>query len=359
MEPDKVLRDNSMKGWGFFIVLAFLGGVLWFFRPEQWIVAIVLAVVGLLFVILSPTLTVRVSPSKGILSLQSTSIFKRTHKEYPIANIRAIEIESTRAIREITTDHRSTFRLVMRMNDQTTVPFHTTYTSNYRTLEKQAIQIRKWLGLSQTEEKPRGYASNLTTDVLKAAQQMVTSQQETLTGSQAQVYVSDDVHWKLETRSIGTLPISCWSSPDFTLADHFYYITQKMEGQRDLGGILGGLNSTLFVQAMNIFGITEEQAPGRNTGQLISNLDPRLSNDYSVFSDSVLLLNKVLNPWVVNALAVWADKNPLPKGSQNQTIILIGPKGVNLYGFGYSDQEKLDKLTDLGVEMVKSLKSFG
>lgn len=357
MNNKKVIRSYPTALWTFAVVLTLLGIFFYFNTAGNWILPAIFFVAALVVILVSPTLTISVDNVAGLIAIQSRSLIKKSIKEYPIANIKTIEIESS-THRDLDDHTKNTsFRLVMKLNDNTVVPFQSYYSGNLLGLNHQCNQLREITGLNKSGETPQGLIQNLMGSKLQEVQEKMVEEQESITGEQDDERVTGDIHWKLETKSVGAIPISRWISKDFTLPDHFFYLTQKVKGQSDMGGFLSGLSKTLFIQSMNIYGFTDFHAPGRDSGQQLSSLDATLSPHFSGFSDSILLQNRIINPWVKDALVAWAEQNPLKQGSQDQLVLLIGPTGVYLSMLGLASQEHLDKMTVLGVEIVKSLKS--
>ncbi len=170
--------------------------------------------------------------------------------------------------------------------------------------------------------------------------------------------MTDGVRWRMETRALANAPITRWTSPDFKLDNGFIYIVQVIPGQKaSSGGLLGGLNNMLFKQSISMYGYTAADTPGIETAQPMQNMDPRLEQHFMAFTSNQSAARQILNPWVIMPLLQWAQKYPMQQGQSgygSQLTALYGPNGVTIALLGLSTPDRLQEITALGVELVKS-----
>ncbi len=356
MNEVKVIRNRPVGLFITAILLLLLALFMTSLGGQNIIIAVILLIPIILIILLMPVQTYTVDPTGGRLIIQSKSILKKSHKEIPIADIKTIEIDTS--THRDGSDRSTNYRLVARMKDDTIIPFQSYFSGGLLKINKQCSQLREWMHLNDPEQT-QGLVRNLVGSEMDAVQEKFIAQQEAVTGEQDEVYVTGDVHWKMETKTVGTIPMSRWHSKDFTLDGDFFFIVQKLAGQKDMPavGFLSGLATTMFQQSMNIYGFTDFHAPGRNGGRNMDNYDNRLKAHFSIYGSNENLVERVANPWVVNTLLNWAEKYPLKQGTDNQLAILVGSQGVYLAKLKLVDQQILSDMTDLGVELVKSLKA--
>lgn len=208
-------------------------------------------------------------------------------------------------------------------------------------------------GLSKGfDESPQG--------VFRAAQQVgakaAQRQQESFTGPNEAMRVTDGIHWQLESIGIGGGPGTRWSSPDFKMRDGFLYLAQKVAGQSDLG-ILTPLSSMLFKQSIALYGFDLFDTPNIASAQGYK-LTPSLETHFTAFTSNPREARQVLNPWVQNPLEAWGTKYPLRQfqsGTRfSQIVILFNPNGVHIATLGVLQPDQVEELTHLGMELIKA-----
>lgn len=356
MNQTKTIRNRPIIQVLIATIFILMGGYTIFQARMGYVMPGIFVVIGLALLLFSSTDTIRADPAAGKLEIESRSMLRRKSTIISVADIRTIEIDSFVQHRTSNNKSSNNYRVVVKKKDGGVIPVQSNYSSNLISANQLCSALRQTLNLNDPE-KPQGLIENMAGSQLEMVREGFAKQQEALTGEAGADHETAGVHWKLETRNTGAVVINHWHSADFILPDHFLYIAQKVHGSANLGGILGGLNKALFAQSMTIYGFTDFHAPGLNQGDVIDPLNQRLQADYTAYSDTVLLLDRLLNNYVINALATWAQGHPLKQGSQNQLALLVGPKGLYLAAMGLSTPERLQETTNLGVELVKSFQS--
>jgi hypothetical protein len=345
------LREYPIFGWFFGLAALAFGAYTLRTDPAQVIMPIGAAVVCLLFFGLSSILVVKADRSTGTLTIQRISLLRRYKRELPVSSLAAIQMEQTSSYDSSSSSHRSTsYRIVAITRDQEIIPFRIAYSGGRWAKEANAKKLREFLGVGGADMSISG--------MLKTASGMAAEkfkeEQETITGDQDTEQVTDGVHWKLETKSMGGSPVSRWFSPDFQWNGNFVYIAQKMQGQTSQGGLMSVVGKMLFKTSLSLYGFTSELTPGLDSAEILTPLDAQLEPLFTAFTNNPSEALQLLNPWTAMPLAAWAQKYPLKQGNTNQLAILFSPQGVYVAMLGLVNPEFLNELTALGVELVKA-----
>jgi hypothetical protein len=335
----------------------FLAIAAWIFlqEPGQPTLLIMPGAIGVLLLATARIKIVSVDRGAGQLTIRSIGLIPGRLVEIPIADILAVDVESTRS--SSSRSNRPTYRVVFRCRDGSTVPLRNYYSSGSGPKYQKANEIRALLGMDSTQSSQGG----LMQMAAQISQKVYQEQQEGLTGSQAQENVKDGVHWYLQTRSMGGTGVTRWFSPDAKFPDGFLYLAQKVTGQKSGGGLFGGIGSMLVKQTLSLYGFGGEDTPGLESAGLLANPDPRLDPHFTGFTSNQNLARQILSPWAITPLADWAQRYPLKTLSSenvfNQLVVLFCPKGIYLATLGTLIPEAVEELTALGVELVKTQSS--
>ncbi len=192
------------------------------------------------------------------------------------------------------------------------------------------------------------------------AQAQFQQQQESMTGSEETEHLTEGVHWLLQTRSYGAMPVTRWFSSDFCTAGEFLYITQKVKGQgSSASGFFAGLGKMMMHQALSVYGFGVEYTLNLDGAQFITSLDQNLEISFSVFASSDYIARQIVNPWVIAPLVDWAYRYPLKTIQTDNQIfgqlaVMFCPQGVYVASAGTMIPEAVEELTTLGIALVKA-----
>jgi hypothetical protein len=354
MKNDRVIRYYPFTAW--LGAILFLGAGIYFniaFKMNLATTLIVCAV-GLILFVFGQFETITVDQNGKTIHIHRRTVIKKTDITIQQDEIATIELD-TLTHRDSSRRRSTEYRPVIKKKDGTDIPVRSIYSGNLVSVNNLCSQLRVWLNLNDPE-KPQGLVQNLMGSKLELMREGMEQQQEAITGESDDIHETAGIHWQLKTRNTGSSPVSQWTSTDFTDPDHFVYLAQKVHGSANLGGFLSGLTKTLYIQSMAIYGFTDFHAPDMQNGTVYDNINERIDADFGGFGDSVAGLRKIVNSYVIQALSDWAIRHPL-KQNGVQMAVLIGPKGVYLATLGLVSQDHLQEMTNLGVELVKSLKS--
>lgn len=346
------IREYPVFEWFFGLAALAFGTFTLRADPTQYFVPIAAAGVCLLFFVLSTILIVKADRNAGTLTIQRISLLRRFKREIPVSDLIAIQLESTRSYSSSSHSRSTTYRIVAITKDQQVIPFRPSYSSGSWTKEAKAKKLREFLGVGGADMSIGG--------MLRTASSMAAEQfkveQESITGDQDTYQVTDGVHWKLDTKAMGSSPVSRWFSPDYQMADSFVYVTQKIQGQSSQGGLMSVVGKMLFKTSLSLYGFPPDLTPGVDNAEMLVPLDPQLEPHFMVYTSYLSGARQLLNPWTAMPLAAWAQKYPLKQGNNNQLAILFCPQGVYVAMMGLVNPEFLQELTALGVELVKAQK---
>lgn len=307
---------------------------------------------GLLFLVFTYALTVTADKQTGMLTLDYRSIFHHSVKEILLSQIQSVRVDSSRTRNRGRTS--TTYRVEAILKNGETVPFRSYHTSNMFKHQKWANELRTFLNLGEAlDETPMG----LFRAARQVGAQVSQSQQEAMTGSNAEMRNTNGVNWQLQSFGMGAAPGTRWFSPDFKAQSGFLFLAQKVAGQSSTG-FLASLGATLFKQSISLYGFDASDAPNIQTADTYASLSPALDQHFMAFTSNQAEAAQILNPWVQGPLADWGAKYPLQQfqsGARfSQIVVLFSPKGVYIATQGTLAPDKLEELTQLGVELVRS-----
>ncbi len=349
-----VIREYPFGLWIAGLILAGSGAYFYTKTPGQWIVVAVLAGVGLILLLTATVLTITADRTNGMLTLRYRSLlFLGSKKEIPLSEIAAVQVEMSQSGSRSSRGGSSgpSYRIVVVRKDGQVVPFRSYYSGGASGKQKKAAQLRAFLGVEGADQTPLGMLKT----GMQEVQQRFQEQQESMTGSQDAEHVTDGVHWKVSTVTFGASAITHWFSPDFQCVSGFLFLTQKVEGQKTVGG---GLGKMLYQQSVGLYGFSSEDTPGLSAAEVLPSLDPQLDSHFSAFTSDSGAARQILNPWIAAPLADWATRYPLKQvqkpGLFGQLVVLFSPRGVYVASLGTMIPEAVEELTNLGVELVKT-----
>ncbi len=352
-----VLHDRPYGLW-LFGAAFFVAGLIIIFTTENGVFpGILIGGIGVVMLASTASLTIKADRAARKLTLNYRSLLRHEEKVIPFADIAAIDVEmSVSGERRGTRTRRTpTYRVALRTRGGENIPFRSYYSGGITPHQTMANQLRAFIGVGGSDMASSPALSETRS---ASSEQLYRDAQQGMTGSQSEEQITEGVHWRLETRAFANTPVNRWISPDFKLDQGFIYIVQSMPGQKaSTGGLLGGLNNLLFRQSLSIYGFSESDTPGIDQAQPLSNPDPRLEQHYMVFTNNPYAARQILNPWVVMPLVNWAQTYPLQQGQSGygtQLAVLYGPSGVTIAFFGLATPERLQEITAIGVELVKS-----
>lgn len=350
-------HDRPYALW-FFGAIFFVMGALILFAPDaSFLFGLLFGGAGALILMLTSSLTVTADKTTRTLKLTHRSLLRRSEKAVPFGEIAAIDVEMSLSSSRRGSRKRRTpsYRITLRTHNGETIPFRGYYSGGLNLHQTRANQLRAFIGVGGSDMVSPSDPVEMRT---QSYEQIHRDAQESVTGSQAEEQVTNGVRWRLETHSFGNAPITRWVSPDFKLDNGFIYIAQVIPGQKaSTGGLLGGLSTLLFKQSASLYGFSAADTPGMDEAQPMQNPDPRLEQHFMVFTSNQAAARQTLNPWVTMPLVNWAHKNPMKQGQSdygNQLIALYGPNGVTVASLGLATPERLQEITAIGVELVKS-----
>lgn len=349
MEQELKLREYPIFGW-LFGLSAFGYGVFIFVTGGTAFIThtLVSAGVGLLSFVLSYILTVTADKQTGMLTLDYRSVFHHSVKEIPINQIQSIFVSRSRGSRS------TTYCVEAILKSGERVPFRSYSSSGSYKKQKWADQLRSFLDLGDGfDETPMG--------IFRAAPKVgaaaATLQQEAMTGSNAEMRTTDGVNWQLQSFGLGATPGIRWFSPDFKTRDSFLFLAQVVPGQSS-SGLIATLSKTLFKQSLALYGFSGSDTPNIAQADTYASLAPTLATHFMAFTNNQNEARQILNPWAQNPLTEWGTRYPLQQfqaGSRfTQIVVLYSPNGVYIATQGVLPPDKLDEVTKLGIELVKS-----
>ena len=118
------------------------------------------------------------------------------------------------------------------------------------------------------------------------------------------------------------------------------------------------MEKMLFPPLIKMYGFGPEDTPDVEYASILSPLDPHLEPHFAAFTSDPAEAERRLNPWVVQPLEDWAIHEPLKTFQSGnpfgQVIVLFSPQGLYICNMGKINSEAVDKLTTLGVQLVKA-----
>jgi len=302
--------------------------------------------IGAPMALLPSALTVTADRLRGTLTLRYRSPVLTSMKEYPLAEIASVEVESSRS----TSHGRSstTYRLTLVLASGSRVPLRSYYSSGYAEKERKALQLREFLGVTGLNQRPA-----------TASQAM--RQMETSPLTPVQEGVTEGVAWRLENAHFGGVPVSRWFSAHFRLPDSFLCLMQRppdLKATQGGGGLAGRISQMLYRQVLSMYGFDPGSLPGFDTALPVEGLDPRLAPSFVSLTNDQAGARQCLNPWVITPLAQWVEQHPMTSiqsaGEAGQLIVLFSSEGTSVTWLNAVAPEQQETIARLGVDLVRA-----
>jgi hypothetical protein len=327
-----VLHDIPIFLWFFGLIFAGVGALMFFESGQATAWALVMAAIGLGFLLFSSALTITADRITRTLKLEYRSAFRHTVKQVSFDEIAGIDVERSIG------NNRATYRVAAMRKDGQVIRFRASSSSGSRKKERQAGQLRDFIGVRGFDASPAG--------LFYAAHQV----------HAGEIRETNGVRWQILPPAMSPTGTR-WHSPDFKIPGVFLFVAQKAEGQAT-GGFLASLGSLMFRKALSIQGFKAEDTPGLEQAGPLAPLDPALERHFMAFTNNPASALKTLNPRTIAPLAAWAGRYPLKQlkmGSRfSQLVVLFSPNGIYLNTSDLLQPDQIDELTALGAALVKS-----
>ncbi len=306
------------------------GGFYLFFRLDQWFIASIALVLGLLAVLFASVLEIKGNATTRSIIFSRRGLIKNEYRELSFSEILGVGLRG----------NGSTHRIEIRLTDGGVLPFTSYYSSGKSRKEKKAKKLRDFIGVDNAS-------------ALVGAGAQIRAEQESITGNQDEIHERDGVRWQLKTLARGNSPITRWHALDYSLPNNFLYLIQKAKGQGELPAksLLNPLYEKLFAASLRLIGFTEGDMPNTKNADMLS-LDAPLDEFFSAYGSDPQGVARILNSYAKIALVRWAKAHPCAEGAVGELAILFSPNGLFLAMPGYVQKDHLADITDLGVELV-------
>lgn len=294
---------------------------------------------------LSSENTITLDKNLNRFSLRRRYIWRTTMKVHPLDEVIGFKLDKHRD-----SDGDRVYRITAVLKSGETIPFTSVYTSGRERKRQRVEQLNEWLGQTglQIEVDGMGEARH------RSGESNPIDAHPSEQGGE-----TDGVSWQVKRQHIGNAPLTHWFSPDFKFGDGFLLLAQKPEGMRMPGGLLGGLGRVFGQRALSYYGFSPEDSPGIEKAVPLEPSEPRLEPYYINLTSNPMAARQALNPWVMPPLVAWAERNPVKQTgtveNQMQMVILFSPNGLYLAGVGVNTPDEIEKLSHLGIELVRAL----
>jgi hypothetical protein len=343
--------------------LCLLGAAVFFyFKNAGLIPVIILGLISLLVLLVFATVTtITIDKNQGLFSISKHSVLLHKRQDIPLHEIANFEIEATRSHSSSSHhNHQTTYRIVMVKTSGEKVPLQGYYSSGYGDKAQKARQYCEFLNLPGWEDKPTNLIQaamqaqvNLTRQVPQAAPQGPD-------GASQEKGVTSGVSWWIERHAIGGQPVTRWVSSDFCLPGSFLLISQKPHGSSSLGGggFLAGLVKMALQQVIGMYGFLPSDLPGFEQANALPSSGGQLDQDYSLMSNDPYSTSRLLNSYLLNYLATWAQRHPMGNITRpnqlGQLVVLFSPRATYVAALGTLTKEQLDEIIALSAAIVQS-----
>lgn len=349
-----VIRGYPIAMWIF--GLAMLGVGIWVLylslsNASMLIVSAFPLLVGFVILAFVATIdTITVDRTTGLFSTRRQSLLRNVYKEIPVNEISHVRVDSS-VSRSSKGGRSITYQMQVVTKSGDVVPLETGYSSGAGDRQAKADKLRSFLGVGGVDETPAG--------AMRTAFQMAaTAVQQRYPGTTG---VTNGVSWRLETKPLGTSPVTRWISTDYSLPGGFLLFTQKVGGASIGlgGGLLGGLGAMIQQQALSMYGFQPSDTPNIGNAQPVQGLDPRLAQFYETLASDPSIARQLINVWVTQPLVEWAQANPTSQFQAPDKIgpmmVLLSPTGVMLSHFNAPLKGREQALPELGAAIVRAL----
>ncbi len=306
------------------------GGFYFFFKANQWLIASIALILGLLAILFASVLEIKGNAITRSLIFSRRGLIKNEYRELSFSEILGVGLGG----------NGGTHRIEIRLTDGDVLPFTSYYSSGRRGKEKKAKKLRDFIGVDNASART-------------GASAQLRAEQELITGNQDEIHEQDGVRWQLKTIVQGNSPITRWHALDYSLPNNFLYLVQKgkEQGQLPAKGLLNPIYEKLFATSMKLIGFAEEDMPNTKNADMLS-LDAPLDKLFSAYGSDPQGVARILNSYARIALIRWAEAHPCPEGAIGELAILFNPNGLFLAMPGYVQKDHLTDVTDLGIELV-------
>ncbi|MBN1906693.1 MAG: hypothetical protein JW927_16540 [Deltaproteobacteria bacterium] len=331
-----VVRDIPLLQLVFGILFVGVGALV-VYSGGPLIFGAIFAAIGLCFLLFSSIITITADRMTQTFNINCRSPFRHTLTQLPFNEIDGINVE-----RRVSSNRRGfTYRLTLLRKDGEIVPFRATTTTGWKGKERQAEQLREFLGIKYTNRIPSGI---LPRDFSRLYE----------------THETNGVQWQIEPMYTATSSVPTgarWHSPDFKTPGIFLFVAQKAEGQSSQG-FLASLGSMFIRQALSLHGFSVEDTPGLQQAKTLAPLEPALERHFMAYTNSPSEANKLLNSTVAAQLVSWSERYPLKQlqrsSCNGQLMMLFGPNGVFLVTMSLGQSSQVYELISMGVELVKT-----
>lgn len=327
--------------------LSIAGSVFFYLESREWIPSAIALGFSLLLFLFATVLDVSANRLTRTLRISRRGLVYRFEREIPFNEIASIRVGYSNS-----SDNDSpTYRVEILLKDASIVPLRNAYSSGRRNKEKQAEKLRAFIGIGGVDMSIGGMFNS----AAQGMQPQLRAEQESITGDQDEIHETNGVRWQIETLAFGTNPITRWRSSNYSIPDHFLYLTQKLDGQKNPpdNKLMQAVYEKLFQQSLKIYGFNETETPNMQAADVFP-LGSRLDANFFAYASNAGLAQQILNPWTEMPLAAWAQAHPFKQDSTDQLAVLFGPQGLYLAVMGYVNAEYLEELTTLGTELVRA-----
>ncbi len=312
---------------GVFLLGAVIFGIRQGIQSSNLIIVAVLALIGIAAFLFGSTVDITANPETRRVILKKKSLVKKSTREIPYEDISDIRVAT-----DYDDEGDETYRVEIVLRDGNIVPIRPYYSSGQRKKLALAERLRDAIGI--VPPPPAGESKN---------------QKEGETNG---------VHWKIESFQSGTQTITRWSSTDFLAEEeHFLLLAQKIPGAMEVptkSKLMEKVSALALSQAKKIFQFDDLDFPNIKKSKPYP-LPPRLEAQYLASADDAGYAQRILIPWVAAPLAEWAERNPIPKGSADETLVLFSPLALYIVTLRAMTDELEESITALGVELVRAL----
>ena len=316
----------------------------------NFILLILEVAIGLFLLLTGSIMIIRADRTTQMLTFSYRSLLRGSKKEVSFAEIAGIHLESNIS-RGSSRRAGPTYRIAAVRKDGKSVPSYFFFSNRSKDKDRIVEKLRAFIGVGGDDT---GFGGPLQAASQMAGQRFQ-EQQEGITGSEAEEHVTDGVHWILETRAFGGMPVSRWHSLDFKCGGNFLYLIQNIEGQGAQDGLMATMGKMVYKTSMSLYGFSGDLTPNENQAVVLAPLDPQLENNFVAYTSDSSLARQILNPWAIKTLAAWAQSHPLTKNNRSdQLAVLFSPEGLYLATTGLTNPEFLDEAVKLGAELVKA-----
>jgi hypothetical protein len=319
-----------------------LFGLFFLVTPGGLVGGLIGVIAGLGITLLGSVDTITLDKNLNRFSLRRRYLWRTTTQEHPLDEIAGFELDKSQS-----SDSGRTYRIIAVLAGGRSIPLTSAFTSGHERKRRRVDQLNQWLGLGSPPPAGSGIASRPAAQI-------------DLSGAAApeQSGETAGVSWQIQQLRVGDAPITRWFSPNFKLNDGFLLLAQKPEGMRIPGKLLGGLGRMFGQQALGLYGFSPADTPGIESAAPLEPPEPRLEPYYITLTSNSLAARQVLNPWTMQPLVAWAERNPVQQASagknQAQLVVLFSPQGVYLAALSTQDALETEALTSLGVELVRA-----